>query len=73
MDKEDRNTVKWFHSPNRPNPLIGPGRYNSTKSPSKESFNYGKVPFGSSINRFKGGILDVTLPSGPDFGTYFDL
>ncbi|CDW89398.1 UNKNOWN [Stylonychia lemnae] len=87
MYRQSRNTDQWFSKNQKlaqtidPNLLtqLGPGKYNtdSQQALSKTiSFNFGKVPFGSQENRFKGDIYykpgpgeyekDIQVYSKPD-------
>ena len=52
--------------------LSGPGYYDARVLPTKESFNFGHVPFGSGIDRsrLKGGALQATSLETPGPGSY---
>ena len=51
----------------------GPGYYNANKFPKKESFNYGRIPFGTGDlqrQQIKGSALQAASLESPGPGAY---
>ena len=72
MEMGERDTDVWLREKRFKIHKSGPGYYNSKLIQNKESFNYGKIPFGTSIDRFrhKGGALDTGNLYCPGPGKY---